>query len=84
MAGESTGAQHSASTVRDHVFDVNAAVFQNRLQCNWVYSANFHTHETAQAMLESFLRNIEAFLPQNSPVSLSAAVQVDQVNLQAN
>ena len=84
MTSESTGAQHSASTVRDHVFDVNAAVFQNRLQCNWVYSSNFHKQETAQAMLESFLRNIEVFLPQNSPVSLSAVVQVDQVNLQAN
>ena len=76
MAGESTGAQHSASTVRDRVFDVNAAVFQNRLQCNWVYSANLHTQEAAQAMLDSFLRNVEALLPQSSPVSLAVAAAV--------
>ncbi|HEU4408794.1 MAG TPA: condensation domain-containing protein, partial [Polyangiaceae bacterium] len=59
-AAEPTGLPHSLTTVRQHLFMVNAEVFGGRLRVQWTYSRDLYRPATVEALAGAYLAELRA------------------------
>ncbi len=61
-APESTGSNHSAQLIRNHLLDINSLVAEGELQITWNYSSNIHNQATVEHLAKSYLQAIRVII----------------------
>lgn len=58
LTSESCGPDHDPAGPRSHVLEINAMVFDDRLQVDWVYSKNLHAAATIERLAEDYMETL--------------------------
>jgi non-ribosomal peptide synthase protein (TIGR01720 family) len=62
LATEATGPTNSGQGRRLSVFDINGLIVEGQLRFDWSYSENLHRRETVEALAQSFMDALRAFI----------------------
>jgi non-ribosomal peptide synthase protein (TIGR01720 family) len=69
LSSKSSGLSRSLRCQRSHLIEINALIFQNQLQVDWIYSQNVHRQETVERLAQDFIAALQALITDNQSSS---------------